>query len=371
MKKIITFMIAAAMLSAGVYAAPAENEIAFEEPPVAAETFVPDYGEDEDGLPDVVHGDEVHGIYEELFPELGDIQKYLEENGYPDYVSFIFNAAVATNGYDPTSGEEYQPKLTYWWDIGVVNATAEQKAEIQAIIDDLYPIENIITFVDCTYSHAEREALMPEVRETVRTLFPDLTGDLTGFDVSLILNTEQIGVTFDFPGPDDTDLDAVKKKLYGIYGDLVFVDRLYVFNGDADDFGEDLIGAIPESDGMMGAGTEIGVEEIAPEIGDVALPVDGDVDAAPAVGEVAAIAPPADSSNDNTVMWICITAALVVALGTAAFICRAKLIPVFATSNGDVTAKKVGKKQAEEAVKNSEVIPDDSVLQAIREKLDK
>lgn len=373
-KKTIPFIIAAAMLSAGVYAEtaeevvevttstavpseevqiaseePAENDIAFEEP---ASSLDEEYFPDEETLPD---GAGSH----EAFPELGDIHKYLAENGWPDYVSFIFNSGAAVNGYDPSSGEEYQPKMTYMWEVGLVNATAEQKAEIQALIDELYPIENIITFVECRYSYAEREAMLPEIRENVMQLFPDLTG----INVYLILSTEQIGVTLDFPESNGTDYEMVREKLYSIYGDIIFISEFYETKDDAGYDFDEIGGAIEAG---MGGGAEIAEEESAPTYG-IAEGSNEDVDAAPTVGEIAAVTPP-EQSDSNTVLWVCIVAALAIALIVGVIIYRAKLIPVYATSSGDVA---VSKKQAEEAVKNSEVTPDDSVLQAIKEKIDK
>lgn len=401
MKKLIIFMLAAAMLSAGVYAepvveaasaaageeepvqpdeppehnivvdgdyfpdiavngaAPVENDIAVEEP-ISDEDYFPEEGI----LPD--EGDSV-----EPLPELGDIDKYLAENGYPAYLSFICNTGAAINGYDPTSGEKYQPQMTYWWDVGVVNATAAQKEEIQALIDELYPIENIVTFVDCTYSYEKREALLPEIRRTAEELFPTIKV----IDVSLIRNTEQIALQLDFA--DDIEADMVREKMYAVYGDLLFMGDFGVTADDSHD-----IGGVPTAG--IGAAPEIAEEEIYEAVEEegiaVATNYDDGASAAPAVGDmttseeayggIAAIPSPAEQSNDNTVLWICIAAVLIIALGAAAFIYRAKLIPVFATSNGSTTAEKASKKQAEEAVKNSEVIPDDSLLQAIREKID-
>ena len=416
--KITTFIIAAAMLSASVYAAPAENEIvevatavahtaaphveeavppdvppediAFEEPvgndianedPIDDEPFDADYGEDEDGLP------------EEPFPELGNIDEYLAENGYPDYLSFICNTAAAINGYDPSSGEEYQPKLTYWWDVGVVNATSEQKTEIETLINELYPIDNIITFVDCTYSYNERKALLPEIRQTVEEMFPTIKV----IDVSLIRNTEQIALQLDFSAGVEEDVieaEMVKEKMYAIYGDLLFMGDFGVTTDDGYDVG------VPETAAPTVGIGEIDVEEEIDEVadedgiavatnydGEPAATMGGSLDAIPVTddsgevmttsgetliyGEIAAITSPAEQNGNNTVLWVCIAAALVIVLGTVAFIYRAKLIPIFATSHGDVTEGKLSKKQAEDVVKNSEVVPDDSVLKAIKEKIDK
>ena len=431
MKKYIAFIIAAAMLSAGVYAetvedeivevatavakttVPGEEQVYYEEEPVPPDVPPEDIAFEEPVGNDIANEEPFDAAYtedilpeEELpteddnyvepFPELGDVYQYLEANGYPEYLSFICNTAAAINGYDPTTEEEYQPKMTYWWDVGVVNATSAQKAEIQALIDELYPIENILDFVDCTYSYNERKALIPEIRQTVEELFPDIKV----IDVSLIRNTEQIALQLDFSTgvyEDVIEAEMVKEKMYAIYGDLLFMGEF------AEPTYDDGIydGAVPETAvPTVGIG-EIGVEEEDEVVdviddegtavatnydGEAALPaftMGGDLDAVPAdgdmttseemliYGEVAAITSPAEQSRDNTILWVCIAAALVIGLGTVAFIYRAKLIPVFATSHGDVTAKKTSKKQAEDAVKNSEVIPDDSVLQTIKEKIDK
>lgn len=429
MKKYIAFIIAAAMLSAGVYAETVEDEIVevatavahtaasgeeqvyYEEEPVPPDVPPVFIAFEEPVGNDIANEEPFDAAYtedilpEEVFPpeplpELGDVYQYLEANGYPEYLSFICNTAAAINGYDPTSEEEYQPKMTYWWDVGVVNAASAQKAEIQALIDELYPIENILDFVDCTYSYDERKALIPEIRQTVEELFPDIKV----IDVSLIRNTEQIALQLDFSAgiyEDVIEAEMVREKMYAIYGDLLFMGDFGVTTDDGYDYG------VPETAvPTVGIG-EIGIEEEEIDEGveedgiAVATNYDDDTSGAPAVddapaatmgeaagavpadgamttseemliyGEVAAITSPAEQSGGNTILWVCIAAALVIVLGTVAFIYRAKLIPVFATSHGDMTAKKASKKQAEDAVKNSEVIPDDSVLQTIKEKIDK
>ena len=351
-KKLITFVIAAAMLSAGAYAEEAEGTVVASTGGGSVETGT--------AAPS----------------EAGDIEKYFAENGYPDYVAYIFNAGCAINGYDPSSGEEYQPQMTYLWEVGAVNATAAQKDEIQALIDGLYPVENKITFVDCAYSHGERLALIPEIRDTAASLCPDAEA----VEVA-VPNSPFIWV--EVRGADDTQLGELQKRFGAAYGELIIVSDGLVHVDD----GADGIGDVQPG---MGAATEIGVEEIVPEGGisagsDVdggpAPAIGGNVDSAPTAGvdsasgesygEIAAIASPDEQSGSNAVLWICIAAALVVALGTAAFIFKARLIPVFATSDGGVTAKKLTRRQTEEAVKNGTAVPDESVLQAIREKIDK
>ena len=433
MKKIITFIIAAALLSAGVHAetvevatataakttVPGEERVYYEEEPVPpdvppendiafeVEAPVENAVADEEPL-DAPYTEDILPVEEfppEPLPELGDVYQYLEANGYPDYLSFICNTAAAINGFDPETEEEYHPKLTYWWDVGVVNASSAQKAEIQALLDELYPIENILDFVDCTYSYAERKALIPEIRQTVEELFPTIKV----IDVSLIRNTEQIAVQLDFSTGTEEDVieaEMVKEKMYAIYGDLLFMGEFaYPTYDDSYDYGapetavptvgigeigvEEEIDETVDQDGMAVAtnydgeaampaatmGEGAGAVPAAPTAGNVNAAADAaDVSTSPEMlinGEIAAITSPAEQNSDNTVLWVCIAAALVIVLGAVAFIYRAKLIPVFATSHGNVTEGKLTKTQAEDAVKNSEVIPDDSVLKSIKEKLDK
>ena len=337
MKKFVSFIIAAAMLSAAVYAE-AEGTVTYEVSQ-GVQPQAPDY-----------------------YTVSGDIEAYLAENGYPEYVSYLFNTGCVSEGYDPSSGEGYQPTVTYHWEIGLANATAEQKNEIQALLDGLYSGENVITFNECTYSHAEREALIPEIRKKVTDIFPDA-------EILDVINTNNPFILVEVKGLDDEQMGILQKRLGEAYGELIIV-------SDGLDKVDDVSGAQPGMGGDIAPAppiaTEPAIGEMAPDnvFGEPASPVGGDVDAAPPAGELAAITAP-EQSADSTILWICIAAALVVILGTVAFIYRAKLVPVFATSHGDMTAKKTGKKAVEEAVKNSEVIPDDSVLQAIKEKLDK
>lgn len=328
MKKLLSFIIGLAMLSASVYAE-AEGTVTYEVSQ-GAQPSVPDY-----------------------YAVSGDIEAYLAQNGYPDYVAYLFNTGCVANGYDPSSGEEYQPTVTYHWEVGVANAAAEQKAEIQALLDGLYSGENVITFAECTYSHWEREALIPEIRKTVTDIFPDA-------EILDVINTNNPFILVEVKGLDDAQMGDLQKRFGMAYGELIIV--------------SDGLDKVDDGDAQpgMGAATEPAIGEMAPDnvFGEPAPPIGGDVDAAPPAGELAAITAP-EQSADSTVLWICIAAALIIVLGAAALILKAKLIPVFAASHGDVTAQKTGKKAVEEAVKNSEVIPDDSVLQAIKEKLDK
>lgn len=388
MKKVISFIIAAAMLSAGVYAEDVvEVDSAAQEDSTPTESIV--------------------------IPQSDYIEKYFAENGYPDYVSYIFNTGASTSAYDPSSGEEYQQKMTYWWEVGVAHATDDDKAEIQTLIDNFFPIENIVTFVECAYSKAEKEALVPEIRQTVKDLYPDAEI----LDIIIINNPFML---LEIRGLEDWQMGDLEKTFGAMYGELIIVsdglDDSVDGSNLVDNIGVPEIGEVQPGRGEETVpATEIAIEEIVPEdgssvttahdgSGEVAAPVGGDVDAAPPVddtpdsydgvvpdsndsypgavpdynyggmteadetyGEIAAITSPEKPANNNAVLWICIAAGLVVVLAAVALIYRA--VPVFATSQGDIAARRVSRKQAEEAVKSSETAPSDEILQAIKEKI--
>ncbi len=77
--------------------------------------------------------------------------KYWAENGYPDDISFAYEAG----------GEvlEDGTKVS-WWEIGIVNADDSRKQEI---INMLSP-DCRITFVDCQYSYSQRQAAYNEIQ---------------------------------------------------------------------------------------------------------------------------------------------------------------------------------------------------------------
>lgn len=76
--------------------------------------------------------------------------KYWAENGYPDDISFAYEAG----------GEVLEDGTSVsWWEIGIVNADDNRKQEI---IDMLSP-NCIITFVDCQYSYNQRKTVYNEI----------------------------------------------------------------------------------------------------------------------------------------------------------------------------------------------------------------
>jgi len=76
--------------------------------------------------------------------------KYWAVNGYPDDVSFAFEA-----GGEKLNNGDY----VSWWIIGVVGAGDTRKQEILDTFSSLH----IITFQNCSYSYSQREAAYNEI----------------------------------------------------------------------------------------------------------------------------------------------------------------------------------------------------------------
>ena len=74
-----------------------------------------------------------------------DPHEYWETNGYPDYISFAYEA-----------GGEVTIR---WWGIGIVNADDSIKQEILNLLSP----KCRVTFIDGTYSHSQREAIRNEI----------------------------------------------------------------------------------------------------------------------------------------------------------------------------------------------------------------
>lgn len=77
--------------------------------------------------------------------------KYWGENGYPDDISFAYEAGGEVLSDDTT---------VLWWVIGIVNADDNRKQEII----DMFSPNCIITFMDSKYSYNQREAAYNEIR---------------------------------------------------------------------------------------------------------------------------------------------------------------------------------------------------------------
>lgn len=131
-----------------------------DEPPLSADMTEPaetkPYSPPNDG--------KIYGEGSELFPE-----KYYAINGYPDYISYVFE----------TGGEMVEDTQVISCEFGVVNATEQQKNEIISTFSSTVRIE----FVECEYSYAERDAMIG----IINSLEDDYI-----ISAMLIYNTEEI-----------------------------------------------------------------------------------------------------------------------------------------------------------------------------------
>ena len=122
--------------------------------------------------------------------------KYWAANGYPDDVSYAYEAG----------GEMLEDgSIQSWWEIGVVDADAARKEEI---LDMLSPA-CLVTFHDCTYSYAERQAVFDEIQAI---------GDARIQSCVMGLNTESV-----FVWTSPADSTELQKELTLKYANLVVV----------------------------------------------------------------------------------------------------------------------------------------------------
>jgi hypothetical protein len=149
--------------------------------------------------------------------------KYWGENGYPDDISFAYEAG----------GEMLEDGTSVsWWEIGIVNADEIRKQEI---IDMLSP-NCIITFMDCKYSYSQREAAYNEIRAS---------GDDNIHGAIMVHNSEAVMVEIS-----EEHLKEYAEKFNRKYGSFVVVtdnlddgkdDTIRVGGDDLDNSKEDTI----------------------------------------------------------------------------------------------------------------------------------
>ena len=121
--------------------------------------------------------------------------EYWEKNGYPANISFAAEIGSANeNGIN-----------TVFWEIGIINADEASK---QAILDLLAP-NNSITFVDCTYSHSQRET-------AYNAILAMKDGNI--LDVVFIRNTEKIQVVVS-----EDSVGKYTETLVAQFGNMIWV----------------------------------------------------------------------------------------------------------------------------------------------------
>ena len=247
---------------------------------------------------------------------VSDPEEYWAQNGYPDHVSFAYEAGGELLG-DGT--------VISWWEIGVVNTDEGGR---QAILD-LLSTNCRVTFRECGFSHAQREAAYNEV---LAKSVDD--GNIHGAVMGR--NSEAIVVEV----ADGYEKEYAREFIQQ-YGSFVLVTNELP--------SEDSLGAIVSggwdaggnSPGLAGDGIETGTTPVA------------------AMGGIG-----------NSWFWpLCLLALL--GLAAVLFMNRTRLVPTLQTTQGTVATQSapVGKKETILAVKNSEAAPDDKVFDSICQRI--
>ncbi len=128
---------------------------------------------------------------------------YWDTNGWPDDVSFAYEAGGELAGDDTT--------VLVYWEIGVVNASQTRKKEITSMFADTC----IITFHDVAYSHAQREATLLEIETQVKE-----SKDANFVYGYLINNTAQVYVVVK-----DEAFEEYSTRYAEQYGDMIWTQR--------------------------------------------------------------------------------------------------------------------------------------------------
>ncbi len=126
--------------------------------------------------------------------------EYWETNGYPDYVSYAFEAGGRM--LDDVNSVSY-------WEIGLVDGDDGIKEEVLDLLDSTC----LVTFIDCTYSYAQRIAAYDEI---IAWSDPNIA------QVTLGANTELVHVTL------SRNLSLEQQREYasnlvGEYGSFILV----------------------------------------------------------------------------------------------------------------------------------------------------
>jgi hypothetical protein len=187
MKKLITVLTVLLLLAGMAISAYAQGEPIFEGNPEGYGSGMenPTYAQDEPEADINIDNREISIVepadpMEAHEPRLADgttgrgtidaPDKYWAVNGYPDNISFAFEAG----------GEMLDDGTSVaYWEIGIVNADEASKQEII----DLVSPNCHITFRDCTFSYKQREAAFNEIYASCNDIVRD---------VQMILNSEVI-----------------------------------------------------------------------------------------------------------------------------------------------------------------------------------
>lgn len=149
---------------------------------------------------------EIFYDYEKGSGDIENIKEYWENNGYPEYVSFICDQGVVS--YDVATQTETFYRL---WEIGIADISEEKEEEIKSLVSS----EQHLFFTPCNYSLEARE----EIKEKIKAEYPLAS-------VSLSEYSEEIEVVIS-KYPED-ELDQTESDIlaaFGAYGEIIKVTR--------------------------------------------------------------------------------------------------------------------------------------------------
>lgn len=274
----------------------------------------------------------------QLFPgrgEITDILQYWEDNGYPDRVSYAFEAG----------GEVTDDGAIYtYWEIGLVDADETQKQEIL----DLVAPSCLVEFKNCLFTHAQKQAAYDTLTELAVT-------DPNIEEVIFIRNGDSVWVSV----PEELTKEYAKYLIRDLgLGAVVSVTdqhSISYFQGGLEN------SVTTPGTGMDAASTPIPMPE-APG-GASAIITGGESGLLPAAPE---------TTRTSPVFWVCLAMAFVAACTLTTMALRRRFIQVTVTRDGTVQAgvpAPLTRRKTEQAVRESEASPDSTLYRTLLERI--
>lgn len=249
--------------------------------------------------------------------EITDILQYWEDNGYPDYVSYAFEAG----GEMTDDGTIYS-----YWEIGLVDAGEAQK---QKILELVHPT-CLVEFKGALFTHAQKLAAYHKLMELAET-------DSNILQVIFIRNDDSVWVA----------VPEAQAKEYAKY--LIRDCGLGAVVSVTD---EDSLNAVTTDsflDGAIAAEGKPGI--VAP-------------------GGAAAIVPEARAGAPLS--WIYLVLAVTAACTLTGFALHRSFAPAAVTENGTIriTNAPLSRRRTEQAVREDMQVPNASVYRAVLERIE-
>lgn len=256
--------------------------------------------------------------------EIADILQYWEENGYPDDVSYAFEAG----------GEVAEDGTVYaWWEIGLVDADEARKQEIL----DLVSPDCLVEFQRCLFTHAQKQAAY----DAITALAVD---DPNILEVIFIRNGDNVWVSV----PEE------KTKEYAEY--LIR------------DLGLGAVVSVTDQHSIASfeGGLEIGIDTP----GGIGMGIDGALDQTvpqatfPATG---ALVPDDPKAPASPVFWVCLGLAVVAACGLTFLALRRRSTPAAVTVHGEVRTARtpLSRRETEALVRERRETPPELLRQEL------